>query len=554
MMIEYHVDLASAPAAAFKRLTMPRTTKPTISLVCVCILAIASVSASGEDGARKFRSWFKKYKKSEILLYQPSSVPLGKTENGTVRYFKKERLDEMDALLNALADQNDLEATKLLIDAASFRFHRNSDTEIEKHFEQQPWILRAHALEALKRITDPKSVKWLRDRCLDNATGWEAPFRRILAIELFGSDRALNDPALLKALLKDRDPRVREKALLSLGRVGGLAELRLVMELLEDEAPTVRVAAVETVGAILEGAGDDLPVLADKTLPLLARHLDAGPWAVQEAILSMMERFRTPRSIPLLIEFLEKAPSCRERIVQRTAEVLRSLTGARILDADALAWNKWWTDNRDTFQMAPAPSQALKGFQLNTPSFFNIPVNSDNVFFILDISGSMRAPLTSNGGESKLVRARKELTKTLVSLDSEVRFNVILFNDAVFRFSDHPVKAAVEEKEKAKLFFEKAVADEGTNIFDALNQALDIKSMGLVDRFGEDIELDTIFLLSDGVPTSGIVIDPEEIVRIVTRANLLSKIKINTIYLGDEPSRFMYELAENNYGNYIHIR
>ena len=166
----------------------------------------------------------------------------------------------------------------------------------------------------------------------------------------------------------------------------------------------------------------------------------------------------------------------------------------------------------------------------------------------------MRAPLTLNGGKTKLERAREELTKTLDALDSEVRFNVILFNDAIFTFSDHLVKAAAEEKKKARRFFEKAEADDGTNIFDALNAALDIKSMGLVDRFGEDIDLDTIFLLSDGVPTSGIVIDPEEIVRIVSRANALSKIKINTIYLGDEASRFMFELAENNFGQYIHIR
>jgi HEAT repeat protein len=530
---------------------MPNTTK---SLACTCLLAFGLLFAPGEDAARNFRNWFRDYKKGEILLYQPSSVPLGKTANGTVRYFKKDHLEEMDALLDALAVQNDLEATKLLIEAASFRFHRNGDTEIEKHYEKQPWILRAHALEALKRITDPRSVKWLRDRCLDSTTGWEAPFRRILAVELFGSDRALNDPALLKALLSDRDPRVREKTLQSLGRVGGITELEAVIGLLDDEAPSVKVAAVETMGAILEAARKDHPVLIEEALAHLAGYLDDGPWPVQESILSLMERFRTPRSIPLLIAFLEKDGDLRERIVQRTAEVLRSLTGARILDADAGDWREWWSENRDTFQMSAEPSPALKGFQLNTPSFFNIPVNSDNVFFILDISGSMRAPLTLNGGESKLQRAREELTKTLDALDSEVRFNVILFNDAVFTFSDHLVKAAEEEKKIARRFFEKAEADDGTNIFNALNAALDIKSMGLVDRLGEDIELDTIFLLSDGVPTSGIVIDPEEIVRIVTRANALSKIKINTIYLGEEPSRFMFELAENNFGQYIHIR
>ena len=66
--------------------------------------------------------------------------------------------------------------------------------------------------------------------------------------------------------------------------------------------------------------------------------------------------------------------------------------------------------------------------------------------------------------------------------------------------------------------------------------------------------MDTIFLLSDGVPTKGVVIEPEEILRIITKANRLARIKINTIYLGVEPSPFMQRLAEENFGRYVHIQ
>jgi len=538
--------------------------KNALTLFFVCGLLILCVAATKEDAVQRFKSWFKRYQKGEIKLSQPSSVPIAAENGKDLKYFHDDNLKEMDALLDQLARQNDLRATQLLVDAACFRFKRQSEAEIEKYYQEQPWILRAHALEALQDIKDPESIEWLRNRCLKNGTGWESAFRRIIAASLFDTDNMLKDPSLLLSLLDDRDPQVQTKALEGLGRVGGQEELDAVIAMTDHKRPLVRVAALESVGGILARGENSASNLAQQYLPILTRHLDDQEWPVQETILSMMERFRSEKSIPILIDFLERTSlnpeAYRVRIIQRITEVLRSLTGARIQETDPLKWNEWWQENKEGFELAPAPSLSLRGFQLDAPSFFDIPVNSDHVYFILDISGSMRAPLPSqyeqdqDKAETKLDRARKELSITLEALDPDVQFNIILFNDTLSIFSKKPVKASKSAKKKAKAFFLKADADAGTNIFDSLNHALQFKSMGLVDRFEEDLQLDTVFLLSDGVPTAGIVIDPREILRIITQANILSKIKINTIYLGAENNRFMRNLAEQNFGQYIHIR
>jgi hypothetical protein len=530
----------------------------------LAVLLLITNAGYPEDAIQTFRSWFREYKKGHIDLYQSSTVPLRQNDQGKFRYFKTETVEEMDAHLEGLVKTNSLKATKLLVEAASFRFHRKPEVERKKFFRNQPWLFRAHALEALQEVTDPESLEWLRKRCLKKDSSWDAPFRKVIAATVLGIGRSPKDPQLLRGLLKDRNPRVRERALEGLGRVGSENELDRVIELLNDEHPAVRVAAVEATAGILAQAQKALPALAEAGLAAVIPSLQDTSWPVQEATLTLMERFRSKKSIPILIEHLERITSSseqyRDRILHKTVEVLRSLTGEKIVGVDPGKWKDWWADNQDTFRLAPAPLPHLRGFQLDVPYFFNIPVNSDCIYFILDISGSMQSPLSADRDPSaqepvtKLTRAREELLRTLNSLSTSVRFNIILFNDQVHGFSDKPVALNEKNIKKVMAFFETVQAEGDTNLFDALNLALEIKNMGLVDHFGDNLEFDTLFLLSDGVPTTGLVIDPEEILRIITRGNQLAKIKINTIYLGEGPSQFMRELANKNFGQHVHIQ
>jgi len=536
----------------------------TASILFISLLILPFASASvEEDLLWQFKSWFNRYKKGDIDLYQSSPVPITQGKNGKIQYFRTETVEEMDSLLAGLAKLNNVKATRLLVETASFRFDRKPKQEIKKYFKQQPWMVRSHAVRALQKITDPEALEWLRSQCLENNSGWEAPFRKIIAASVLKNVNNKNTPTYIKSLFADKNSRVREEALFALKVKGSAADLDSVIKLLNDKELSVKVAAIETIGAIFINMGGKSYAVVDKLLPVITSHLHDPEWRMQEAVLSLLEKFRSVRTIPLLIDFMDKVVTSpnnyRERIIQQIGETLRSLTGEQIGGLYPDRWRKWWIENQDSFQMPPAPPASIKGFQLDTSYFFNIPVNSDYVYFILDISGSMRAPLSekidpTSDLKTKLDRARSELAKTLESLDPDARFNIVLFNDSIHLFSKTPVKSTKDSIEKAKRFFEEAVAEGGTNIFDALNSAFNIKSMGLINSFDENIQFDTIFLLSDGVPTAGLVIDPKEIFQIITNANRHSKIKINTVFLGTDVSRFMFDLADNNFGKFVHIK
>jgi Mg-chelatase subunit ChlD len=100
-----------------------------------------------------------------------------------------------------------------------------------------------------------------------------------------------------------------------------------------------------------------------------------------------------------------------------------------------------------------------------------------------------------------------------------------------------PIKPNLKE---AQAIVQKLAPRGQTNLFDALELAFSHK------------EADTIYLLSDGDPTNGRVIDPDDILREIRKMNRLRQIVIHTISFGS--SRFMRALAAENGGQYVEIK
>jgi hypothetical protein len=361
--------------------------------------------------------------------------------------------------------------------------------------------------------------------------------------------------------LDDRDPDVRQQALDTLARTGTIREIDDVYRMLGDESEATRVAAVEAIGGILTNDRNSHPSLFYKCLDRVQPLLEDPSWSVKDAVLSFMEKYRSVLTIPILIDFLAKveveSDRYRIRTLHRIVEVLQSLTGVTSPGANSDGWKKWWADNKSTFILPPEAPMRL-GYQTGTAQFFSIPLHSDRILFVLDISGSMQAPLLQKDphipDESKLDRARRELSRTLGDLHPDVRFNIYLFNDSITVFAKDFKPASPLNITAAELFFKDAEAKGGTNLFDALNQALAIKEIGTLNHIGAETVCDTIFLLSDGVPSTGLVINPDEILDIISTANRRKRIRIHTIYVGAEHSPFMQEFARRNFGAYVHVK
>ena len=86
------------------------------------------------------------------------------------------------------------------------------------------------------------------------------------------------------------------------------------------------------------------------------------------------------------------------------------------------------------------------------------------VTLVIDRSGSMR-------GE-KLAQVREAALQVLAGLDDGEAFNVILYNEGVDPFADRPVRKSPETIKDATKFLEGMTARGGTNIHDALLEAL----------------------------------------------------------------------------------
>ena len=109
------------------------------------------------------------------------------------------------------------------------------------------------------------------------------------------------------------------------------------------------------------------------------------------------------------------------------------------------------------------------------------------VTLVIDRSGSMR-------GE-KLAQVREAALQVLAGLDGGEAFNVFLYNEGVESLSDRPLRKSRETMKGATEFLDGMTARGGTNIHDALLDAL--------RQPPSDGTLPIVLFMTDGLPTVG---------------------------------------------------
>ncbi|HUW57836.1 MAG TPA: VIT domain-containing protein [Planctomycetota bacterium] len=115
------------------------------------------------------------------------------------------------------------------------------------------------------------------------------------------------------------------------------------------------------------------------------------------------------------------------------------------------------------------------------------PAIKREVILVLDRSGSM------NG--EKLEQVREAALQVIAALSPGEAFNIIVYNEAVECFSDRPVPKTERTMAAARAYIKGILASGGTNIHDALLEALRQKpSKGV---------LPMVLFLTDGLPTVG---------------------------------------------------
>ncbi len=186
------------------------------------------------------------------------------------------------------------------------------------------------------------------------------------------------------------------------------------------------------------------------------------------------------------------------------------------------------TDRDGYFLMILSPNEMVNKFR---------PPAKD-IIFVIDVSGSMQ-------GE-KISQAKEALKFCVNSLSTDDRFDIISFSSTVNMFQGNLQKATDDTKENAGYYIDNLYAACGTNIQEALKQALQEK------RVVDERETSIIFL-TDGLPTEG----ETNIQQILQQTSQLIKdgTRIFTFGVGYDVNTFLLDkLALDTQGSSVYVK
>lgn len=160
-----------------------------------------------------------------------------------------------------------------------------------------------------------------------------------------------------------------------------------------------------------------------------------------------------------------------------------------------------------------------------------------DVVFVLDVSGSMAG--------QKIVQAKKALEFCLKQLGPQDRFGLLKFSTLVERFRPALQPVTPSTLEQAANWVRQIEALGGTNIRDALVDALALRT--------GDARPFTVVFLTDGEPTIGVT-DPAEILKEVSAKNSAST-RIFSLGVGDEVNAALLDqLADRSNATSVYVR
>jgi HEAT repeat protein len=322
-------------------------------------------------------------------------------------------------------------------------------------------------------------------------------------------------------------------------RQGDPAWIDELITLTKSEDPELRSLALDGLGNTAD----------KKHLDKLVAALEDKNWSTRLAALEALERLRMKEVISPIILRMAKEEG---RMKNEFANALWRMTGQPYSD-NSEGWTNWWKDAQDKFQiLSDADLERVKTgeeeWRLRQTTrveskFFGIRIISHRVIFIIDVSGSMDEGLLNDyrgkAAKNRMEVAKGELSKCIQGLDPGALFNIYPFSSDVERWIDGSLAAANDKnRADAVAFIEKLGPFGGTNLYGAIQAAF------------KDPDVDTIFIMSDGEPSVGDVIEPAMIRDHVKAWNEHRKIVINTIAVGGQFAILEW-LAEDSKGTHV---
>lgn len=322
---------------------------------------------------------------------------------------------------------------------------------------------------------------------------------------------------------------------------------------LASEQPLLQAVTLRSLADAFAGKPEALAV-ADAALVLLLAlpKAPAARGAVVEASAMVLATLKLPWKEPkavLLVEQLiatlgDKAVPVRSKLV--VARALGRAFGSEVTDLDPEIWRRELAAALSDTPPTASPPERYAG-----PRFAGLPASGQRIVYVIDLSDSMLTPLVGSEKESlqkpvtpkdtapgaprpaddlpwdkiatRFDAARECLKASLARLDKERRFCVVIFGDKAELLDSTPqlmtaspkaIKAAIRELDQLEPRSTKKTVDTplgelrgATNLHGGLRKAFQVGFRGLVE-VDEHVDTklfeegcDTVFLLSDGVPS-----------------------------------------------------
>ena len=318
--------------------------------------------------------------------------------------------------------------------------------------------------EILIRLLSEKEPEW---KC----AALHAIERQAAADQLSGDREGKIRTAVEKAFKRGRDGQTRAAALRALVVLDPNGTEQDVLAALDEDADLLRVAALGL------GVPEERLVtsLGDESL------------AVRVAAINGLAAAETALAARALAAHLEVEENLR--LQWRIVERLQALSGLAHR-RDARPWKAWSEDLDEDWQPEERKDTALASSDDQSAAFVGLPILSERVTFLIDMSGSMWKPGADGRSRKEVVDV--QLRQCLEKLPESTHFNLIPYTADPIPWKKGLQPASKRNTAKALDWFESR-KDSGTGDFwDAFQLAL------------EDPAVDTLIMLGDGAPSGGV--------------------------------------------------
>jgi HEAT repeat protein len=391
------------------------------------------------------------------------------------------------------------------------------------------WV-RLRAAEVVGRLRIPLDAELLV-RALASAEPNEVELRRMLlwSVErLAAAKRVEGDRTkayrAAEAIASSRaEPELRGAALEAASALDALEAHAIVVQSLADRSEALRCAALLAVSGYTE----------QECLTLSERALDDPEPCVRIQAIENLEKLSSRASILALVRRMELEK--RERLRSGILSWLRARSGLD-LGSDAAAWRHWAEKLEGKLATGSEKGVRLPPIGATKASFAGLGLVSDRIAFLVDFSGSTWQ--TKVGDRTRKDVLDEKLRAALEALPATTRFNVIPYTNDPIPWEKRLVPSDQANVRRALEFFERCRQTGRGNFFDAAMLAL------------EDPEVDTIVVLTDGVPTGGHRWNLELMVELLVERDRFRKVAFDSV-LVDAPKskqRLWAELARRTGG------